>query len=408
MPALGPLRHPPALPARSPRRPTLRGGPAAAALAVLALAAGAAAAPVGAAVTLRLVDFSGGLASPVAVANAGDGSGRVFVVEQEGRIRIVSKGGTLAPTPFLDIESRVACCGEQGLLGLAFHPAYRTNGRFYVSYTDDAGALVIAEYRRSAGSANRASTTEGRLLRIAHPGYGNHNGGQLAFGPDGYLYIGTGDGGGAGDPGENGQKRSTLLGKILRIAPNVTSSTPAYRVPSTNPWARSTTIRPEIWAYGVRNPWRFSFDRTTGDLWIADVGQGRFEEVDRARRSAGGGRGANFGWDQYEADSCFEGPCTAKGKTFPLASYEHGSNGCAVTGGYVYRGRRSPALAGRYLFGDYCSGRIWAVSAGGAARQRPVLLKDTSLAISAFGEDEAGEVYVVDYDGGRLFRLAGS
>ena len=403
MPAFVLSRRPTARPARSPRRSTL-----AAALAVLALATGAAAAPVEAAVTLRLVDFSGGLASPVAVANAGDGSRRVFVVEQEGRIRIVSKGGTLAATPFLDIESRVACCGEQGLLGLAFHPAYRRNGRFYVSYTDDAGALVIAEYRRSAGSANRASTTERRLLRIAHPGYGNHNGGQLAFGPDGYLYIGTGDGGGAGDPGENGQKRSTLLGKILRIAPNVTSSTPAYRVPSTNPWAGSTTIRPEIWAYGVRNPWRFSFDRTTGDLWIADVGQGRLEEVDRARRSAGGGRGANFGWDQYEADSCFEGPCTSKGKTFPLASYAHGSNGCAVTGGYVYRGRRSPALAGRYLFGDYCSGRIWAVSAGGAARQRPTLLDDTSLAISAFGEDEAGEVYVVDYDGGRLFRLAGS
>jgi len=409
MPALGRLRGPTSRPSPSPRRPTPRGGLAlVVGLAVLALAAGAAAAPLQAAVTLRLVAITGGLASPVAVANAGDGSGRVFVVEQAGRIRLVSKGGTLAPAPFLDIRSRVACCGERGLLGLAFHPAYRTNGRFYVSYTDDTGALVIAEYRRSARSANRASTTERRLLLIAHPDHGNHNGGQIAFGPDGYLYVGTGDGGGGGDPGENGQDRSTLLGKILRIAPNVTSSTPAYRVPATNPWAKSSSIRREIWAYGVRNPWRFGFDRKTGDLWIADVGQGRFEEVNRARRSAGGGRGANFGWDQYEAFSCFEGPCTSKGKTFPLTSYEHGENGCSVTGGYVYRGPRYPALVGRYLFGDYCSGRIWAVSAAGAARQRPVLLKDTPLAISAFGEDEAGELYVVDYEGGQLFRLAGS
>ncbi len=362
----------------------------------------------GAAASLRLVAFAGGLASPVGITNAGDGSGRLFVVEQAGRIRIVSKGGSLAPTPFLDIRSRVTCCGERGLLGLAFHPAYRANRRFYVSYTDATGALVVAEYRRSATHADRASATERRLLRIPHPTNANHNGGQIAFGPDGYLYIGTGDGGGAGDAAGNAQRRSTLLGKILRIAPNVTSATPAYRVPPTNPWATSPTIRHEIWAYGLRNPWRFSFDRRTGDLWIGDVGQDRFEEVDRARRSTGGGRGANFGWNRYEAGACYRGSCNPGGITFPIASYPHASgNGCAVVGGSVYRGSRSSALRGLYLFGDYCSGRIWSLIAAGPARQRPILLADTSLAISAFGEDEAGELYLADYSSGRVYRVAG-
>lgn len=376
-------------------------------LAALGLLAGITPAPSRAAISLGLVVFESGFAQPVALANAGDGTGRLFVVEQEGRVRIITKAGIRLSTPFLDIGTRVSCCGERGLLGLAFHPSYGSNGRFYVYYTDAAGSLVIAEYRRSSTNPDRASTSERRLLRIAHP-RANHNGGQLAFGPDGYLYIGTGDGGGGGDPDENGQKRSTLLGKILRIAPNVTGSKPAYRIPATNPWAKSTTIRREIWAFGLRNPWRFSFDRRTGSLWTADVGQSTHEEVNRSLRSAGGGRAANFGWDQYEAFSCFEGPCTSTGKTFPLASYSHGADGCSVTGGYVYRGSRHPALAGRYLFGDYCSGRIWAVAAGGAARQEPVLLRDTELQISAFGEDEAGEVYVVDYGAGVVFRITGS
>lgn len=374
----------------------------------ITLLAGATPSPSRAAITLGLASVVSGLSQPVAVVNAGDGTGRLFVVEQEGRIRIISKAGRLVSTPFLDIGERVSCCGEQGLLGLAFHPSYRSNGRFYVYYTDPGGSLVIAEYRRSSTNTGRASTRERRLLRIAHPNHANHNGGQLAFGPDGYLYIGTGDGGGAGDPDENGQSRSTLLGKILRIAPNVAASTPAYRIPPTNPWAKSTTIRREIWALGLRNPWRFSFDRRTGSLWIADVGQDAFEEVNRSLRSQGGGRGANFGWDQYEAFECFEGPCSSSGKTFPLAFYSHGADECSVTGGYVYRGSRYPVLAGRYLFGDYCSGRIWAVAAGGAARQKPVLLRDTELQISAFGEGETGELYVVDYAAGRVYRLAGS
>ncbi len=378
---------------------------AAALIAVATLVGGLVPAPSRAAITLGLTTVASGLAKPVALTNARDGSGRLFVVEQAGRIRVITKTGTLLTAPFLDIRGRVSCCGEQGLLGLAFHPSYTSNGRFYVAYTDADGALVVGEHRRTSTNANRASTTERRIIRIPHPGYGNHNGGQIAFGPDGYLYIGTGDGGGGGDPGENGQSRRTLLGKILRIAPNVKSATPAYRIPSTNPWAKSTTVRREIWSYGLRNPWRFSFDPATGALWIADVGQNRYEEVNRALRSAGGGRGANFGWDQYEAYTCYEGPCSTSGKTFPLAAYSHGANGCSVTGGYVYRGTRSPALAGRYLFGDYCSGRIWYVNAGGSSRQKPVLLRDTTMSISAFGEGENREIYVLDYASGRVRRI---
>ncbi len=376
--------------------------------AALTLVGGAAPAPTNAAVSLGLALWKSGFQQPVAIASAGDSSGRMFVVEQAGRIRVVTRAGTVLATPFLDIHARVSCCGERGLLGLAFHPSYRTNGRFYVYYTDRVGSLVIAEYRRLAANANRASATERRLLRIAHPTFANHNGGQLAFGPDGFLYIGTGDGGSGGDPRGNAQNRRSLLGKILRIAPNVTSATPAYRIPSTNPWARSTTIRHEIWAYGVRNPWRFSFDRRTGDLWIGDVGQDRFEEVDRSRRAAGGGRAANFGWNRFEAYSCYKSPCSATGKTFPIAAYAHGANGCSITGGYVYRGSRYPALAGRYLFGDFCSGRIWSLVAGGASRQTRVLLRDTALTISAFGQNQAGELFVADYGTGRIFRITGS
>ena len=394
-----------ALPVRRQRRVAAM---AALLVGVATLLGGLAPAPSRAAITLGLVSVKSGFSQPVALTNARDGSGRLFVVEQGGRIRIINGAGTLVATPFLDIHGRVSCCGERGLLGLAFHPSFKSNGRFYVSYTDTAGALVVGEYRRSSSNVNRASTTERRIIRISHPGYANHNGGQLAFGPDGYLYIGTGDGGGGGDPNENAQKRSTLLGKILRIAPNTTSSTPAYRVPSSNPWATSTSIRHEIWAYGVRNPWRFSFDRSTGSLWIADVGQNKYEEVNRALHSAGGGRGANYGWDQYEAYSCYEGPCSSTGKTFPLAAYSHGTNGCSVVGGYVYRGSRYPVLAGRYLFGDYCSGRIWSVTAAGSSRQTPVLLRDTTFSISAFGEGETGELYLVDYRGGRVLRITGS
>jgi glucose/arabinose dehydrogenase len=373
-------------------------------VALLGRLAGLAPAPARGAVTLGLVSYKTGFSQPVAIANAGDGSGRLFVVEQAGRVRIITRAGTLRSTPFIDIRSRVACCGERGLLGMAFHPSYRTNGRFYLAYTDSTGALVVGEYRRSSSSANRASTTERRIIRIPHSSYSNHNGGQLAFGPDGYLYIGTGDGGGGGDPLENGQRRSTLLGKILRIAPNVTSASPRYRVPSTNPWATSTTIRHEIWAYGVRNPWRFSFDRRTGDLWVADVGQGTYEEVNRSRRAVGGGRGANFGWDQYEAFRCHEGPCSSSGKTFPLAYYAHGANGCSVTGGYVYRGSAIPALRGFYLFADFASGHVWAKRGPGGARRVVPGLDGQVAQIASFGQDARGELYVVSL-AGSVFKI---
>ena len=395
--------------ARRPGPPVRRVLPAALALlAIVGLVAGVSPAPAKAAIALRFTTIATGISRPVALANAGDGSGRLFVVEQAGRVRVITAAGNLRATPFIDIRGRVACCGERGLLGIAFHPRYETNGRFYLSYTDADGALVVGEYRRTSSDRNRASTTERRIIRIPHPGHENHNGGQIAFGPDGYLYIGTGDGGGGGDPGENAQDRKELLGKILRIAPNVTSATPAYRIPSTNPYKGHATYRQEIWSYGLRNPWRFSFDRSTGSLWIADVGQNKYEEVNRALKSNRAGKGKNFGWDRYEGRVCYEGPCDTAGLTFPLAVYAHGANGCSVTGGYVYRGSRYPALVGRYLFGDYCSGRIWSVRAGGDARQSPVLLRDTGMTISAFGEAENGTLYVLDYGNGRVRRISAS
>ncbi len=382
-------------------------GAAATACLMIAMVVGSAApATAQASIAIGFSTITSGISRPVALANADDGTGRLFVAEQAGRIRVISRHGRLLASPFLDIRGRVSCCGERGLLGIAFHPDYASNGRFYVAYTDNDGALVVAEYRRTSSNRNRASTAERIIIRIPHPGHSNHNGGQIAFGPDGYLYIGTGDGGGSGDPDRHGQSRRTLLGKILRIAPNVSSATPAYRIPATNPWATSSTIRHEIWSYGLRNPWRFSFDRSTGSLWIADVGQDRYEEIDRALHSSGGGRAANFGWSQYEARRCFRGPCSSTGKTFPIAYYAHGANGCSVIGGYVSRGSRYPALAGRFLFGDYCSGRIWALSASGSSRQTPVLLRDTSLTISAFGEGEDGTLYLLDYGNGRVLRIA--
>jgi glucose/arabinose dehydrogenase len=379
-------------------------GPAASALAAVALLLGVVLpAPAQAAITIGFTTVASGLSRPVALTNAGDGSGRLFVVEQAGRIRVITKSGALRATPFLDIRGRVSCCGERGMLGLAFHPSYETNRRFYVAYTDSDGALVVGEYRRTSTDRNRASTTERRIIRIPHPGHANHNGGQLAFGPDGYLYIGTGDGGGSGDPDGSAQDLSSLLGKVLRIKPNVAGSTPAYTTAG-NPFV-GTAGRDEIWSYGLRNPWRFSFDRSTGSLWIGDVGQNKYEEIDRALRSAGGGRGVNFGWNMYEARSCFNGPCSPSGKQFPIAYYAHGAKGCSVIGGYVYRGSRWPSLVGKYLFGDYCSGKIWYVNAGGAATQDERLLVDTSMMISAFGEGQNGALYVLDYGNGRVRRI---
>jgi glucose/arabinose dehydrogenase len=388
---------------------SLGAGPVAAAAAQPASAATPVAAVPGSAgrvnpMAASLAVFASNLSQPVAIAAPADGTDRLFIVEQAGRIRGYSAGGASLGV-FLDIRGRVnSAGGEQGLLGLAFHPDYVHNGRFYVSYTNAAGALVVAEYRRSSSNANRASASERRLLRVPHPVNANHNGGNLAFGRDGYLYIGTGDGGSGGDPPNNAQNRRVLLGKILRIAPNVTSAKPAYRVPPTNPYAHSAVYRHEIWAYGLRNPWRFSFDRSTGDLWIGDVGQDRYEEVDHPGAAQANGRGRNFGWRMYEGRSCYHGPCSPSGKVFPVAVYAHGAAGCSVTGGYVYRGSAYPAWRGRYVFGDYCSGRIWWISGSTTARTSMHLISDTSLAISAFGQDAHGELYVVDLNG-TVYRL---
>ena len=381
------------------RRPRARRFLAAALLAVALLLPAppggppnAAAAPV-----LELEPVVTGLAGPVLVTHAGDE--RLFIVEQTGRIRVLSGGNVLT---FLDIEDRVLDGGERGLLGLAFHPQYASNGRFFVFYTRSDGDLQISEFERSAGDANAADTTERELLRIEHSANTNHNGGMLAFGPDGKLYIGTGDGGGRGDPLGSGQNINSQLGKILRMDVDVAS--PATQPPSDNPFV-GITGDDLVWSLGLRNPWRFSFDRATGDLWVADVGQGSWEEVNRATAASGHGRGVNFGWNVMEGAHCYNATsCNQSGLTLPLAEYGHGSGDCSVTGGYVYRGSAAPALAGRYLFGDYCSGRIWSVSAGGPATQTPMLLADTSHNITSFGEDAAGHVYVVAH-AGAVYRL---
>jgi glucose/arabinose dehydrogenase len=329
-----------------------------------------------------------GLSQPLFVTHAGDGSGRLFIVEQPGRIRIVSRGA-LAPAPFLDISARVLSGGERGLLGLAFHPDYTRNGRYFVNYTRRPdGATVIAEYGAPA-TANISAPGERVLLVIEQP-YANHNGGMIAFGPDRFLYIGMGDGGASGDPQNRAQNPQELLGKLLRI--DVDRGEP-YANPPDNPFAGGGGRR-EIFALGLRNPWRFSFDRETGQLYAADVGQNAWEEVDIVRR------GGNYGWRIMEGAHCFRpSRCDTAGLELPIAEYANANGRCSITGGYVYRGHRIEALRGIYLYSDYCSGEIW----GLRGRESRVLL-DSKLAVSSFGEDEAGEVYVVDHKGG-VYRI---
>ena len=326
-----------------------------------------------------------GLSKPLFLTHTGDGSGRLFVVEQDGRILIFAKG-RLLPTPFLNIQSRLSTGGERGLLGLAFHPNYKDNGRYFLNYTRKKdGATVVAQYQVSS-DPNHSKTHEDILLVIQQP-YGNHNGGMIAFGPDGYLYIGTGDGGSGGDPGNRGQDRSELLGKILRI--DVDHDSP-YIVPANNPFS-DTDGRPEIFAYGFRNPWRLSFDRQTGELWVGDVGQNSWEEIDLVKP------GDNHGWRLMEGTHCYKpskGCQQSRKLTLPVTEYANSGGRCAVMGGYVYRGRAVPVLQGTYLFADFCSGEIFGFRDG---VQRMLLYTD--LQISSFGEDEAGELYVLGHKG---------
>ena len=349
-------------------------------------------------IAIALTRHVGGLDQPVHITHAGDGSQRLFVVEQEGRIRIV-KNQTLLPTPFLDISARVRCCGEQGLLSIAFPPNYANKRYFYVNYTDNGGDTVVARYRVTGDPDIADPNSEEILLTVNQP-FSNHNGGQLAFGQDGFLYIGMGDGGSAGDPQGNGQRPDTLLGKLLRI--DVESGVRPYAIPINNPFTQSRLYRSEIWAVGLRNPWRFSFDRLTGDLYIGDVGQSALEEINFQPRTSSGGE--NYGWNILEGSQCFKSsPCNKNGLVLPIAEYGH-SEGCSVTGGFVYRGQQYPRLQGIYFYGDYCSGRVWGLRVTGSSVQGGRLL-DTAASISSFGEDETGEVYLADLSKGEVLRI---
>jgi glucose/arabinose dehydrogenase len=329
------------------------------------------------------LDIGIGFERPVDIQNAGDGSGRLFVVEQPGRIRII-QDGQLLEASFLDISERVNDSGnEQGLLGLAFHPRYEQNGFFYVNYTDESGNTVIARYQVTGDPNIADPNSEKQLLNQEQP-FPNHNGGVVTFGPDGYLYLGLGDGGSQGDPFGNGQSREALLGKILRI--DVDNGEP-YAIPPDNPFGN------EIWALGLRNPWRMSFDSGTGDIWIGDVGQNAWEEIDYLPSGSPGG--ANFGWNIMEGSHPYEGEPRPE-LILPVAEYTHGE-GCSVTGGYVYRGAM-PEWQGIYLYGDYCSGVIWGLIKSGGGWQNQVLF-GTNLRISTFGVDESNELYLASLTG---------
>lgn len=352
-----------------------------------------------------------GLNKPVFVTHAGDGSGRLFIVEKRGVIRIW-QGGRLLETPFLNIAARVgSSSSEQGLLGLAFAPDFASSRLFFVNYTNREGDTIVERYRVTDDLDRADPASAFLILRIDQPAP-NHNGGMIAFGADGYLWIGTGDGGGAGDVYQNGQNPQSLLGKMLRL--DVTSDlTQPYQVPADNPWVGKTwngqQMAPAVWALGLRNPWRFSFDRATGDLWIGDVGQGDYEEVDLAPAEQKGypDGGLNFGWPIMEGTHCYgsEAGCNRESLTLPVAEIDHNAGDCALTGGYVYRGASIPDLDGSYFFGDYCSGNIWALVTANGRVQAPVRVFASDINISSFGEDEKGELYVVDLGRGAIYEL---
>ncbi|HRE76318.1 MAG TPA: PQQ-dependent sugar dehydrogenase [Flavobacterium sp.] len=348
--------------------------------------------------TLGLQTFASGFSSPVAIVNAGDE--RLFVVQRGGLIRIVNANGTINTTPFLSLSSIITAGGERGLLGLAFHPDYATNGRFYVNYTRSGdGATVIAKYTVSESDPNVANPASAEiLLTIAQP-FSNHNGGSLNFGPDGYLYIGMGDGGSGGDPNNYGQNLNSLLGKMLRI--DVDGET-GYAIPADNPYV-GIAGEDEIWAVGVRNPWKFSFDRLTGDLWIADVGQNAIEEINKAASTEAG---LNYGWRCYEGNSAYNtsGCGASSNYTFPIAQYTHASTGgCSLTGGYVYRGTAYPALQNKYVFADYCNNKIGYIDVDGG----PITWTATAFSgnVVSFGEDVNGELYWVGISNGVISRV---
>ncbi len=357
-------------------------------------------------VSLRLDVVASGLDNPVDVVAADDGTGRIFVVEQGGRIRVV-RDGALVEQPFLDIADRLTAGGEQGLLGLALHPDFPNDPRLFVDYTDRDGNTVVSSFTLSLDADSADPESERVLIRIDQP-FPNHNGGAVVFGPDGMLYIAMGDGGSGGDPQGNGQRLDTRLAKILRIDVDVPADQdPPYNVPPDNPFIATTGAFPEIWHTGVRNPWRIRFDPETGDLWIGDVGQGAWEEIDVARS---GQKGLNFGWNRMEGFECYEASagCDQTGLTAPLAAYGH-DLGCAVVGGVVVHDPAQAALDGRYLFADECSGNIWLMDPTGDGRREPTLALGSGRHISAIGQSATGAVYLVDLGTGELLRaVAGS
>ena len=347
----------------------------------------------------NLTLFASGLTSPVCIVNAGDS--RLFVADQRGYIRIVSSSGIISAQPFLDITNRVVYGGERGLLGIAFHPDFKTNGYFYVNYIGNGDSTHISRFKVNTGDANVAdSQSELKLMTIFQP-FQNHNGGDLNFGPDGYLYIGLGDGGSGGDPGNRSQNPKEFLGKMLRI--DVDHGNP-YAIPESNPFYNSTVTKEEIWALGLRNPWRFSFDRLTGDLWIGDVGQNLYEEIDFQSGDSKGGE--NYGWRCYEGDQAYNssGCSSANLMTFPIYTYSHGSE-CSITGGYVYRGSSLSPFYGSYFFADYCSDRIWTLHKVSGNWVKEDYGQFTGNNFSTFGEDVNGQLYIAGVKSGKIYRI---
>ena len=355
---------------------------------------------------IHLEQVAAGLSQPIGITTAGDGSGRLFVNEQGGRIMVIGHDGSVRDQPFVDLSNRVVAGGERGLLGVAFHPDFARNRRVFVHYSRAGdGATVVSELTASADLRSADPSSERVLLTVAQP-FANHNGGQLAFGPDGYLYIGLGDGGSGGDPFGNAQNPNVLLGKILRLdVDGPHASRRAYGLPADNAFGPDGPLfgrgAPEIWAMGLRNPWRFSFDPETDDLFIGDVGQGTWEEIDR--QPAGARAGRNYGWNLTEGNHCYSVGCRLDEFIEPVAEYRH-DQGCSVTGGYVYRGGMQPRLRGTYLYGDYCSGRIWSLQVD-LGRYAPRIVLDSGLSISSFGVGEDGELYVADLSGGGIYRV---
>lgn len=361
--------------------------------------------------TIELALVTSGLNNPVHVTHAGDNSGRLFVIEQAGKVRVI-KNGVLLPAPFLDITAQVSCCFEQGLLSIAFDPQFSTTGVFYLNYTNLAGNTVVARYTVADAAADVASVVSSQPVITIDQPEANHNGGQLQFGPnDDYLYIGMGDGGGGGDqhgPNGNAQNPAELLGKMLRL--NV-RGVPTYTIPPTNPFTQTAGYRPEIWALGVRNPWRFSFDRANGDLYIGDVGQNCWEEIDYQPGNSAGGQ--NYGWRQMEGlrpfnvnnfDDCFQPPIAPAGLTLPVAVYDR-TAGAAVSGGYVYRGQQYPQLQGVYFYADYSFGNVWSMVQTSPGVWSSELELNAGFNVSSFGEDQSGELYVTGRNTGGVYRV---